>query len=65
MGNKKKERKVISSLITHIEIHERKIKAELERENPNQALIKKWRVEIRAAEETIIRRAERLPGGEV
>jgi hypothetical protein len=65
MGNNKKERKVISSLIAHIKIHEQKIKAELERENPNRALIKKWKVEIRAAEETIIRRAKRLPGGEI
>jgi peptidoglycan hydrolase CwlO-like protein len=56
---------VIASLLKHIEIHEQKIREELEQEAPSQSLIKKWKVEIKAAEETIIRRAKRLPRGEI
>lgn len=64
MGRNKKERKVIAGLLAHIEIHEQKIKTELELETPNLVLVAKWKAEIKAAEETIIRRAKRLPGGE-
>jgi hypothetical protein len=65
MGHNKKERRVIASLLKHIEIHEQKIKAEQTREIPNQGLIAKWKTEIQAAEATVIRRAKRLPGGEL
>jgi hypothetical protein len=65
MGHNKKERRVIAGLLKHIEIHEQKIKEEQTRDVPNQSLITKWRTEIQAAEATIIRRAKRLPGGEL
>jgi hypothetical protein len=65
MGHNKKERRVIAGLLKHIEIHEQKIRVEKARDVPNQSLIDKWRTEIQAAEATIIRRAKRLPGGEL
>ncbi len=65
MGHNKKERRVIAGLLKHIEIHEQKIRIEQARDIPNQNLIEKWKNEIQAAETTVIRRAKRLPGGEV
>jgi hypothetical protein len=41
MGHNKKERRVIASLLKHIEIHEQKMKAEQTRDIPNQGLIAK------------------------
>lgn len=63
MGDNKKFRKQIASWLERIAEHETKIAEELEKPNPDQGLIDKWRKEILTFEASIAKVARRLPGG--
>ncbi|MEY4531598.1 MAG: hypothetical protein RLZZ156_2319 [Deinococcota bacterium] len=61
MGENKKIRKQIASLIARVTEHEIKIAEELIREQPNWGVIRKWETEINSWQEQINHKSKRLP----
>jgi peptidoglycan hydrolase CwlO-like protein len=59
MGHKN-HKKAIDSLNKQIAKHQEKIKLELEKDFPDQGLIRHWEKEIRAFEENIQKKLKRL-----
>lgn len=59
MGNQN-HKKAIRSLQRRIVEHENKIKKELEKDYPDQGLIKHWQTEIRAFEKGVQQALKRL-----
>lgn len=59
MGNKN-HKKAIDSFLKQIAKHQEKIKLELEKNFPDEGLIKHWEKEIRTFEENIQKKLKRL-----
>jgi peptidoglycan hydrolase CwlO-like protein len=63
MGENKKQRKGIASLLEQIETHEAKIARESTKPQPNEGRIHKWEKDIQIFEGEIAKKARKLPGG--
>ena len=60
MGRNKHLRKLISGQLRTIEGHQKKVEAELQKDSPNLARIRKWEKDIDIARETMRRLEEKL-----